>query len=207
PDARQQLGEGERLHQVVVGAGVEAGDAIVDRIARGEQQDRRGHAAPAQLAEQREAVELGEQDGEPDDGVACGPRVVAPFAAIARHVDGVARLRKSLAKRTGNAAFVLDDQQPHAVTPGGGVAASVCRPREKASFSSFSHRTLVASSDLAVTVAGTARRAAMKRLIITVTAIVLAGLSLGGVMAAETGQLGPVLNPPCALPDGPLREP
>src|SRR5262249_45576624 len=72
----------------------------------------------------------------------------------------------------------------------------------KASFSSFSHRALVASSDLAVTVAGTARRAAMKRLIITVTAIVLAGLSLGVVMAAETVELVSIWNPPGALPDG-----
>src|SRR5262249_15972298 len=160
----------------------------------------RGRAAPAQLAEQRETVELGQQNVEQDDVVACGQRVVARLDAIARHVDGVARLRKSLAKRTGNAAFVLDAQQTHAVTPGGGVAASGWRPGRKGSFSWFSHGALVASSDSAVTVAGTARRAAMKRLIITVTAIVLGGLSSGVVMAAETVELVSIWNPPGALP-------
>ena len=42
----------------------------------------------------------------------------------------------------------------------------------------------------------------MKRLIITMFTIVLTGLSLGVVMAAETVELVSVWNPPGALPDG-----
>ena len=43
--ARHQLAQRERLDEVVVGAGVEAGDAVVDRVARGQHQDRAAVAA------------------------------------------------------------------------------------------------------------------------------------------------------------------
>ena len=41
-DARQQLAEGKGLGEIVVRADVEARDAVVHGIARGEHQDRRG---------------------------------------------------------------------------------------------------------------------------------------------------------------------
>ena len=41
---RQQLAECERLDEVVVRAGVESGDAVRHRLARGEHEDRRGVA-------------------------------------------------------------------------------------------------------------------------------------------------------------------
>ena len=53
--ARLQLGERERLDEVVVGAAVEPGDAIVDRLERGEHQHRRPHPALAQLPADVEA--------------------------------------------------------------------------------------------------------------------------------------------------------
>ena len=58
--AREQLAQCERLDEVVVGAGVEAGDAVVDLLARGEHQHRRAVAAraqaPAHLAGRRRAA-------------------------------------------------------------------------------------------------------------------------------------------------------
>ena len=42
----QQLGEGERLDEVVVGPGVEAGDAVLDGVAGGQDQDRAWPARP-----------------------------------------------------------------------------------------------------------------------------------------------------------------
>jgi hypothetical protein len=41
PDARHQLAEVEGLDEVVVGAGIEALDAIGRRVARGQHQERR----------------------------------------------------------------------------------------------------------------------------------------------------------------------
>jgi hypothetical protein len=63
-DARQQLAERERLGEVVVGAGVEAGDAILDAAARGEDQDQRRVAGGAQAAQQLAAVLVGKAEVE-----------------------------------------------------------------------------------------------------------------------------------------------
>src|SRR5262249_3031301 len=49
--AGQQLGEGEGLDQVVVGAGVQAGDAVLDGVASGQDENGRGPARPAQVGQ------------------------------------------------------------------------------------------------------------------------------------------------------------
>jgi hypothetical protein len=114
----QQLGERERLDEIIVGAGIEAGHPVVDGVARRQEQDRRRHATPAQVAQQRQSIELGQQQVEKDDVVARGQRMVASRDAIAGDIDGVARFAQALPQRAGNAALVLDDQQPHAITSG-----------------------------------------------------------------------------------------
>ena len=58
-EARQQLLEGERLRQVVVGAGVEALDPLADRVARRQQEDRDAVALAAQPARHVEPVVAG----------------------------------------------------------------------------------------------------------------------------------------------------
>ena len=57
--AGAQLGERERLDQVVVGARVQPGDAVIYQVAGGEHQDRRPVAAGAQPPAHLEAVRLG----------------------------------------------------------------------------------------------------------------------------------------------------
>ena len=79
--ARRDLLERERLDDVVVGAGLQAADAVVDLVAR--RQDADGHvvAGGAQLREDLEAVEVGhpevEQDHRRVDGVVGGKRRAA----------------------------------------------------------------------------------------------------------------------------------
>ena len=63
---RAQLLDGERLDEVVVGAGVEALDAVVDRVARGHDEDRDRVAAAAQRPADVEAADLGHQQVEHD---------------------------------------------------------------------------------------------------------------------------------------------
>ena len=63
---RQQLAQRERLDEVVVGAGVQAGDAVVDLAARGEHQHRRAVAALAQAPAHLQAVDAGHRDVEDD---------------------------------------------------------------------------------------------------------------------------------------------
>jgi hypothetical protein len=57
---RLQLLQRERLGHVVVGAQVQALDALLDAVGRGEDQHRHAAAAPAQLAQHLEAVHLGQ---------------------------------------------------------------------------------------------------------------------------------------------------
>ena len=54
------------LAEIVVGAGVEAGDAVLDRAARGEDQHRRADAGLAQAAQQLAAVRVRQTEVEDD---------------------------------------------------------------------------------------------------------------------------------------------
>ena len=71
PQPGDHLAEGEGLDQVVVRTSIEAGDTIVDRVARGEHQDRALDAPIAKAAGDLEAVQPGQHDVE-DDGVVGG---------------------------------------------------------------------------------------------------------------------------------------
>ena len=64
---RRQLVERERLHDVVVGAGVEPGDPIGHLVARGQHQDRQRHRAGAQSATHGEAVDVRHHDVEHEE--------------------------------------------------------------------------------------------------------------------------------------------
>src|SRR6187397_1320644 len=66
PNPRHELREGERLDEVIVGAGVQALDAVADVVASGEHEDGRPSAPGTELATNGEAVELGEHDVEDD---------------------------------------------------------------------------------------------------------------------------------------------
>src|SRR5262249_34865381 len=66
PDAGEQLVEVERLDHVVVRAGVEPGDAVLDRVARGQHQDRYVGGAGAQPTADLDAVEPGQHHVEHD---------------------------------------------------------------------------------------------------------------------------------------------
>jgi hypothetical protein len=64
--ARLQLLHVERLHQIVVGAGVQPVDPIADRIARGQHQDRHAIAQPAQPTAHLQAIDPRQTDIEHD---------------------------------------------------------------------------------------------------------------------------------------------
>ncbi|HKH69030.1 MAG TPA: hypothetical protein VKA75_16820 [Reyranella sp.] len=76
------------------------------------------------------------------------------------------------------------------------------REEIKASFSSFSHRALVAASESAARIGSTPQEGDMLKLTTIVFTTVLSGLSLGVVLAADTVELVSVWNPIGAEPDG-----
>jgi len=82
----QQLGEREGLAQVIVRAELQAPDAVVDLIARREEQDRRVLARRADAAQDLPAVHLRKHHVEHDEVAAFGEREVQAVGASARDV-------------------------------------------------------------------------------------------------------------------------
>ncbi len=66
-DAGEQLGEPERLDQVVVGAGVEAGDDVELLVAGGEDEDGQVGVRGAQPPADVDAVDVGQAEVEDDE--------------------------------------------------------------------------------------------------------------------------------------------
>ena len=111
--ARDQLGHRKRLHEIVVGTGIEAADAILDRVARGQHQDRRPIAARPQFAKQFEAVAVRQSEID-DRRVVGGHRERRPrVAAEAHDIHGESCARQARFDELGDPRFVFDNQQAH----------------------------------------------------------------------------------------------
>ena len=116
---RAQLAQREGLDQVVVGAGVEALDAVVDRVARGEHEHRGAVAGLAHAPADLEAVDAGHAHVE-DDGVGRrGGQAVERRGAICGELHVVALERKRPLERGPHGRLVVDDQDPHFRSIGG----------------------------------------------------------------------------------------
>ena len=111
---RQQLRERERLDEVVVGAAVEPGDAVVDGVARRQHQHRRPHAGGAQPAADLEAVHVRQHHVEHDRVVVVRLGHPERVLAAARDVGGEPLADETAADQARHPQLVLDDQHPHA---------------------------------------------------------------------------------------------
>ena len=111
PHPRQQFIGAERFHEVIVRAGVEAGDAVLDLPLGREHEDRFGVAEPAQFGAQREAVELREHDVEEQEVGLFLERAVQALDAVGGGEDTVALGLEHVGQRRAHGGFVFDDQQ------------------------------------------------------------------------------------------------
>jgi hypothetical protein len=109
----EQLVERERLDEVVVGAAVEPGDPVRDRVARGQHQHRRPDACGAQPPARLEAVDARQHHVEHDRAVV--GRAGHPERVLAGRRD--VRAQPALAHPPphdrGQLDLVLDDQNAH----------------------------------------------------------------------------------------------
>ena len=113
-DPREQLAEREGLDEIVVGAGVEPLDLVLDGVARRQHQDLRAHAAGAQLAAELEAVARAGQQQVEDDEIRSGRAdALQRRVGVAGDVDGVALLGQALLEELGDPLLVLDDENLH----------------------------------------------------------------------------------------------
>ena len=114
-NARNQLGKGEWLDEVVVGAAVEAGDAVLERVARGQYQNGRLQSAGTNRAQNLQAVPPGETEIEKHGIERFGVDPKERRFARAFHDHVVLFSLEPLAQSVGDLLLVLDDQDSHLV--------------------------------------------------------------------------------------------
>ena len=115
-DAGEQLGEGVGLGQIVVAAGAQARDAVVDLAEGGEDQRRRVVALAAQFLDDRQAVALRQHAVDDQHVVAAIRRHRRTGIAVGGVVGHVSRLAQRLGKVGRGFLVVLDQKYPHGVT-------------------------------------------------------------------------------------------
>jgi hypothetical protein len=105
--------------QVVVGAAVETGDPVANRVARGQHQDRGPDAGLAQSPADLEAVDAGKHQVEDDRVVLDRRGLPARLLAGAGDVDRHPLAREPAPDQARHLGFVLDDQDTHPIRQGG----------------------------------------------------------------------------------------
>ncbi len=111
--AGEELVEGERLGEVVVGAGIEAGDAVRDEVAHREHQDGGRIAVGAEPPAHLEAVDARHQKVEHDGVDVLGRQHVERFGSLAREPHFVAFQREGAAHRPANGRLVVHHEDSH----------------------------------------------------------------------------------------------
>src|SRR5450631_3659558 len=128
-DARQQLGERIGLGQVIVAAGAQALDPIVDLAERRQNERRRLDALVAQRADQREPVALGQHAVDDEHVILAVERHRQTVIAVIGGVGDMTDLTERLDQIVGGVAVVLDDQKAH----GDPIRLRIGHPAEGAS--------------------------------------------------------------------------
>ncbi len=113
PHPREDLAEGVRLREVVVGAGVEAGHPVVHGVAGGEHQHRRGHAGLPHAGTEVEAAPAGEHHVEDDDVGAAVPGALQPRGEGGRVVHLQPLLAQAFGQDPGLLEVVFDQKDTH----------------------------------------------------------------------------------------------
>ena len=126
--AGEQLLALEGLDEVVVGAGVEALDARLDRVAGGEHEDR-DVVGRAQAPGHLHAVELGQPEVEDDEVGVEGGRLVERRLAVAGDAHLVALQAQRALEHLGDLLVVLDDE--HAWVAAGDIHVQTITVRRR----------------------------------------------------------------------------
>ena len=131
--ACHELGDGERLRQIIVGAKVERLDAIVDGVERGQNQNRRTRPRLPQILQKRPAAALRHHQVEHDRIVGDFVEHELRFVPIRSDVDGKVRLVERTAQCAGQIGLILDDEHSHGFLIAAGGVSSVSSSMRKSS--------------------------------------------------------------------------
>ena len=111
--ARQQFAKLVGLDQVVVGADVQAGDPVVQAVAGGEHQHRRVVALAARLAQDLDAIALGQAQIEQHAGVAAVAEGALRQQAVLHPIDRPAVAAQCLLQALADHLVVFHQQNAH----------------------------------------------------------------------------------------------
>ena len=111
--ARREFVEIRRLDEIVVGAGIEPAHAILDRVARGENEDRQPQAARTNPLQHLEAREPRQAQVEDDRCIAACIDRVQRGHAVADPVHLEAGLRESRLEAVAEQGIVFDEEESH----------------------------------------------------------------------------------------------
>src|SRR5690606_35737059 len=126
PDPGEQLLEPERLGHVVVGAALQAGDGVVDRGARGEDDHGQCRAALPEPAQHGEAVDVGQPDVEHEELEVPAQRQDQRLLAGRHRGGGVPGGTQPLGDERGDPRLVLGDENlRHYLAPSWSVSSVV----------------------------------------------------------------------------------
>ena len=113
PQPGQELGEGEGLGQVVVGAAVEAGDPVLDRSSSGQHQHRRPDAVLSHPPAGLEAVDPRQDHVEHDSVVGGGAGLREGLLAACCDIDRQILLGEATPDQRRHLHLILDHQDLH----------------------------------------------------------------------------------------------
>ncbi len=111
--AREQLVEGERLDEIVVGAGVESRDAIDDRVACRQHENRHLETSGTQRARHGDAVTMRKHVIEHHGVVLVQRGVLHGVVTVGDEIDRVSALAEAAREHRPQLRIVLDNQQSH----------------------------------------------------------------------------------------------
>ena len=109
----EQFAKFEGFGEVVVGAGIEAGDAVFDGIARGEHENRHALIQRTNGAADLKAIFPGNHHVENNEVIVVDFDLIQGVGAGGGHVDGVGLLLQTASDETHDAGIVFDEEQSH----------------------------------------------------------------------------------------------
>ena len=113
-EAGEEFAEFKWLREVIVGAGIEAFDSVVNTVFRREHQDGRALAAGTYGFADGEPVDAGNHDVEDDQIVIVDFGLVDGVVSVLDGIDGVGLFAQTFGHESCDARVVFDEEKSHA---------------------------------------------------------------------------------------------
>jgi len=115
--ASDELGHGERLDEVVICTCIKAVDAVLDRVARGQDENRSLIPARPHLSKKREAVAVRQAQIEDHGIVGANPKRRLSVATRSHRINSKSGFSQGLPENLRDPNLIFDNEEPHVLDP------------------------------------------------------------------------------------------